>query len=88
MHLNLLSFEPVSDTITMNFYTEKVEKTRPQIVYKDECPELCVYINSKVYHLLIEKYTSNFTKRNKFSFVKNDYHVYQTRNYFTELPIR
>lgn len=40
MHLNLLSFEPVSDTITMNFYTEKVEKKRPQIVYKDECPEL------------------------------------------------
>jgi len=47
-----------------------------------------VYINSKVYHLLIEKYTSNFTKRNLFSFIKNDYYVYQTRNNFTELPIR
>lgn len=55
MHLNLLSFEPVSDTITMNFYTEKVEKTRPQIVYKDECPELW-----EQYPDVIDKYKSLF----------------------------
>ncbi|OJV35274.1 MAG: hypothetical protein BGO29_12760 [Bacteroidales bacterium 36-12] len=40
MHLNLLSFEPVSETTTINLYTEKVENSRPLIVYKDECPEL------------------------------------------------
>ncbi len=40
MHLNLLSFEPLSETISLNFYTEKVEKQYPQIVYKDECPIL------------------------------------------------
>ena len=42
MHLNLLSFEPLSETVRLNFYTEKVENQRPQIVYKDECPELWV----------------------------------------------
>lgn len=38
MHLNLLSFETVSETITINLYTEKIDNTRLQVVYKDECP--------------------------------------------------
>ncbi len=40
MHLNLLSFKLISETLSMNFYTEKVEEQHPQIIYKDECPKL------------------------------------------------
>jgi len=40
MHLNLLSFELISETLSMNFYTEKVEEQYPHTLYKDECPML------------------------------------------------
>ncbi len=40
MQFNLLSFKPYSEEITINLYSEKVEGTRPQIVYQDEYPEL------------------------------------------------
>ncbi len=38
MHLNLLSFDLISETLTMNFYTEKVENQHPHTIFKDECP--------------------------------------------------
>ena len=40
MQINLISFNPFADTITINLYSEKVKNTHPQVVYKDECPEL------------------------------------------------
>ncbi|MDR1974409.1 MAG: hypothetical protein LBQ31_07005 [Bacteroidales bacterium] len=36
MQFNLLSFTLPTDTITVNLYSEKVEDTRPNIVFKDE----------------------------------------------------
>jgi len=40
MHLNLLSFELISETLPMNFYTEKVEEQHPLTIFKVECPIL------------------------------------------------
>ena len=40
MQFNLLSFTLPTDTITVNLYSEKVEKTHPNIVYRDECTDL------------------------------------------------
>lgn len=40
MHLNLLSFEPLSENIDINLYDGKIENTRPQRAYKDECSQL------------------------------------------------
>ena len=40
MQFNLLSFKLPTDTVTINLYSEKVEKNRPQVVFADECPEL------------------------------------------------
>jgi hypothetical protein len=37
MQFNLLSFTLPTDTITVNLYSEKVEETRPNIVFRDEC---------------------------------------------------
>ncbi|MDR2065429.1 MAG: hypothetical protein LBP85_06965 [Prevotellaceae bacterium] len=40
MQFNLLSFKLPTETVTINLYSEKVEKTRPNIVFKDELPVL------------------------------------------------
>jgi hypothetical protein len=40
MQINLLSFTLVTDTITINLYSEKVQGTHPQSLFSDECPEL------------------------------------------------
>ena len=40
MQFNLLSFKPPTETVTINLYSEKAEDTRPNRVFKDECPEL------------------------------------------------
>lgn len=40
MQLNLLSFKSASESINLNFFTEKVEKSNAQIVFKDELPYL------------------------------------------------
>lgn len=39
MHFNLLSFQPLTETITVNLYSEKADETHPPIIYKDECPK-------------------------------------------------
>jgi uncharacterized FlgJ-related protein len=40
MLFNLLSFTPPTDTITVNLHSEKVKDTRPEIIFRDECPKL------------------------------------------------
>jgi hypothetical protein len=40
MQFNLLSFTLPIDTITVNLYSEKDEETRPNIVFRDECPDV------------------------------------------------
>ena len=40
MQINLLSFKPPAEAISVNLYSEKVKDTYPNIVYKNECPEL------------------------------------------------
>jgi hypothetical protein len=40
MLFNFLSFKPSTDTITVNLYSEKVRDARPEIIFRDEYPEL------------------------------------------------
>lgn len=40
MHLNILSFQPVQEIISVNLYTEKQLDTHPLSVFKDEFPKL------------------------------------------------
>jgi hypothetical protein len=40
MQFNLLSFKLPPKTVTINLYSEKVEETRPHIVFRDELPAL------------------------------------------------
>lgn len=40
MHLNLLSFKPLSEETTINLYSEKTENSHPHVIFQDECPEL------------------------------------------------
>lgn len=40
MKLNVLSFTPVTEEITVHLWTQKAEKTFPDIVKKEECPEI------------------------------------------------
>lgn len=40
MQFNLISFQPKEESVTVNLYSEKVEKTHPNVVFKDECPDV------------------------------------------------
>jgi hypothetical protein len=40
MQFNLLSFKLPTETVTINLYSEKVEETHPNIVFRDELPAL------------------------------------------------
>jgi hypothetical protein len=40
MQINLLSFSPLSDTVTLSLYTAKTDGSRPYRIYQDECPAL------------------------------------------------
>lgn len=55
MYFNVLSFEPLPETININLYTEKVEGFHPLSIYKDECSELWKNIPST-----LTKYKSLF----------------------------
>lgn len=40
MQFNLLSFTLPTEAVTINLYSEKVDETHPNIVFRDECLDI------------------------------------------------
>jgi hypothetical protein len=68
MQFNLLSFTLPTETITVNLYSEKVDETRPNIVFRDECPDMWEQNGSPAKPCVYAKTVASL-KRKKFMFV-------------------